>query len=264
MEAKETLTLNDESIVFVELYNFHLKNGDVYFAACNIDIPFDNKIYLAFPIERSQIKSTVDNKIDNTEIKVSNVDDVFTSALFQGYDFRGCMVDIIQIIYPDSLQDSSLFRWVFSGYMDTPVLNEKEKIFKVTLKANLPNLQVGRISMLSCNSEFADQINCFANKDLCAGTVQSGSDQNTIYIQQNRVDNYWRNGHITINYETRKIKSNVGNKIITEYPFSFKPNGSTYTIERHCDKSFKNCKEFGQGQNFAGFPAIPFEQVIKT
>lgn len=253
-------------IFFVELYVLHLKTGDVYFVACDEEITFDGNLYFPQPIERGAVKSTVDAKIDNCELKISNVTDEFTTALFQGYDFRGDIVDVIQIIYPDSLSDPSIFRWVFSGYMDTPILDEKEKLFKVTLKAYMPNMTTGRICMLSCNAEFGDPEDCGISIDKQSGTVKPTSDQNTIVdeVRQEVVD-YWKGGLITIQYETKRIISSYPGVIQTEYPFSFYPVGMSYSIERGCDKTQKTCIErFGNGINFSGYPAIPFELIIRT
>jgi hypothetical protein len=121
----------------------------------------------------------------------------------------------------------------------------------------------GRTLMLSCNNEFADQVSCFANKSLSTGTVQSGSTANSIYIEQEYADGYWRNGLITIGYEIRKIRNSVGKRLDIDIGFRVTPSG-TYEVQRHCTKVYANCGNFGQQTNFTGFLGIPEEYKVKT
>jgi hypothetical protein len=290
-QAKETLKLPVEGtyfenpsfpvdatieslVVFVELYIFHLQQGDLYFAACDTDITFIDvhtdtlAQYKAFPIERGNRKSTVDNKLDNVELKVSNFDDSFTLALFQGYDLRGKIVDIIEIAW-DTLNNAPVpdeYRWVFRGSIDNPELNEKDAVFKVVLKPSLQNIQCGRIAMLSCNADFGDIETCGAFKDLQLANIATSIDENEFYINIDRPDGYWNNGLVTIGYETKRTKSNIGTKITTEYPFSSIPiAGANVTIQRHCTKTFSNCKnQFNNHMDFSGIPSLPSENIIKT
>jgi hypothetical protein len=214
------------------------------------------------PIQIETVKSSVDSKVDNVSLSISNIDDVFTGALFQGYEFRGRLVEVFQISYPESLNEPTEFRPMFCGQLDDPELDEKDKTFKVTLKSNFPNTQPGRTFMLSCNAiDFGDTETCGASKVTLAGIVQPGSNQNNIYIQQTMANDYWQHGMLTIAFETRKIISNTGNYIEVEYPFSFAPTGS-YTIETGCCKSEQNCIKWNNLINRSGFPAIPFEMKI--
>ncbi|WP_371380748.1 DUF2163 domain-containing protein [Sporomusa aerivorans] len=257
MEAKES-----SSIFLVELYIFHLKTGKLYLCAADQDITYNGQKYLAVPFERDTVKASSDSKVDDTTLRVSNVDDSFTAALYSGTDFRGCICDIFQILYPEALTDPTQINPVMRGYLDAPILKQKEATFEVTVKSQVPNLTNSRTFQLSCNSEFADQESCFASKDTQTGTCQSGTTAETIVVQQSRDDSYWINGIITSGYESRMIESSQGSVISLHYPFSFVP--TNYTIERGCDKSFASCKALGQTQNYAGFPSIPYELVIRS
>lgn len=255
-EAKES-----SNVFLVELYVLHLKTGNLYLCAADQDIVYNGSTYLAVPLERDTVKANVESKVGDMSLRVSNVDDAFTAALYSGTDFRGCNVSIFQILYPDALNDPTLVNPVTYGYLDAPILKQKEATFGVTVKAAVPNLSHSRTFQLSCNSEFADGESCFASKDKQSGICQSGTTEGTIAIQQSRIDNYWINGIIKCGYESRMIESSRGNIIRLRYPFSFVPTG--YTIERGCDKSFPACKSLGQTQNYSGFPSIPRELVIR-
>lgn len=251
---------------FIELYTIQLKTGELRIAACDQDITFNGKQYLALPIERGAIKRGVDNKIDTCEIRIGNVDQSMTLALFQGFDFRGCKCYIHRILYPDSLQDASLIVPVFSGILDSPYLNNKE--FKVTILAQVPNQQCpNRKCQLTCNAKFADPEECGVVKVIRTGTANPDlSTKNHIYdtARLGEPENYWKDGIITIGYESRRIKQSKDGYIYLEYPFILQPTGS-YIIEQGCDKTFKTCKErYNNGRNFSGFLAVPFEYIVKS
>lgn len=258
-----------DSTFYVELYVFHLVFGDMYIAALDADVDFyipgttTPVKYLSCPIKREEIKSTVDCKTDGTTISVENIDDRFTAALFSGYEFTHKVVEIIQIKYPESLNDPSAFMTVFKGYLDAPKLDRGKATFEAQVKSFAPDCQPGRTMMLSCNAEFGDPEDCGASKDTQTGTIQSGSNVHAIYIQQTKPDGYWRNGIITIGYESKMIEDSVGNKIVLRYPFYFVPQG-IYTVERGCDKTNSTCKAYVNNSNYSGFPSIPFELQIKS
>lgn len=253
---------DSDSIFLVELYIFYLRTGNLYLCSADQDIIYNGQQYLAVPLERDVVRASSDSKVDDTKLRVTNVDDAFTAALYSGTDFRGCTCDIFQILYPEALTDPTQVKPVMRGYLDAPMLKQKEATFEVAVKAPVPNLSHSRTFQLSCNSEFADGQSCFASKDQQSGACQGGTNEGTIVIQQSRVDNYWSNGIIKCGYESRMIESSSGSVIRLHYPFSFVP--TSYSVERGCDKSLPSCKTLGQSQNFAGFPSIPYELVIRS
>lgn len=249
---------------FIPMIQLYLKHVTVYLALCDIDITFSDQLYTAVPIKIGVTKKTVDNKGDKTEVTISNVDDSFSAAIFGGYDFRDCKIIIFDIPYPAALTDASQYRIRFIGFLDAPELDLGKATFKADVRPMMPNdFTSGRTLMLSCNNEFADQVSCFANKDLSTGIVQSGSTSNHIYIQQTKPDGYWRNGIITIDHQLRVIKDSVGKRIDVEVGFIGTVEGS-YTVERHCTKVYSNCETFEQQTNFTGFLGIPAQYIVKT
>lgn len=255
---------DSDSTFFIPLVRLYLKHATLYFALCDESITFDGQQYIALPVKIGIVKRTVDNKIDNTEVTISNVDDAFTSALLSGYDFRDRKIEIIDIPYPSALSDATQFRYRFIGFIDSPNLNYGEAIFKATVRSVLPSeFTIGRTLMLSCNNEFADERECFADKSLSTGTIQSGSTKTSVYIEQTQVDGYWMNGIFQVGYHYRKIKDSVGNRLDLEIGLMDIPTG-TYTVQRHCNKTYPNCVTFGQQTNFTGFLGIPDQYVVKT
>ena len=121
------------SSFFVELYNVYLKTGTIRICNCDTVINFNGYNYYPVPIERGNIKSTVDAKIDNMDLNISDADNEKVSALLEGFDFRGRRVEIFRIQYPESLTDNNIVIPVFWGYLDAPASNGE---FTCTVKAN--------------------------------------------------------------------------------------------------------------------------------
>ncbi len=250
------------SVFLVELYILYLKTGNLYLCAADQDITFAGQQYLAVPIERDAVKSSSDSKVDDTTLRISNVSDEFTAALYSGTDFRGCDCSIFQVPYPECLTDTTLVNPVIYGYLDAPILKQKEATFEVTVKAQVPNLSHSRTFQLSCNSEFADGESCFGSKATTSGTTQVGTTASTIVLPQSYDSNYWINGIITSSYESRMVESSEGNVVNLRYPFSFVP--TSFEISRGCDGSFYACGIHGQQQNYAGYPSLPRELTIRS
>jgi phage-related protein len=251
------------SVFFLDLYTFHLKNGDLFIVAADQNVTFAGQEYLAVPIKREKYSADVESTVSDVKLTVSDFSHDFIAALFNGYDFRGCKVEIIQIAYPQSLSNATIYKPFLFGYLDEPKLNWKDATFEVTIKAQIPNLENARTLKLSCNAEYADQESCFASLDETTGTCQDGTTVYTIVLEQSYDDNYWANGIVTCNWENRLIESSIGNTVTVRYPFSTVPSGD-YTVERGCDKSWTGCGLKGQQTNFSGFIGIPRELVIRS
>jgi len=260
---------------FIELYRINLKSGMLRFAACDQDITFAGEKYLAVPIERTDYTQTVDPKVDNLELRIGNVDQGITQAVFGGLDFRGRECELIRIMYPDSVvQDgdtpedievkNGLYLPVFCGVLDSPYMNNTE--FKVSVLAKAPTQDApNRKCQLSCNAVFADPDECGVSKIVRSGTVGEGSTQSHI-VDSGRTEEsgFWQDGIVTLGFESRRVNRYENGIVYLEYPFVGVVSGS-YLIEQGCDKTFKTCKErFNNGRNFSGFPSIPFEIVIKS
>ena len=246
----------------LECYIFYLETGAIFLTSADQDIVFDNVQYLAVPIQREKYTSNSDSKIDDCQLHIDNCSDAFTAALYSGTDFRGCLCYIFQIAYPDALTDKTLVKAIAYGYLDAPILNQKEGTFDVTLKAQVPNLKNYRTFQLSCNAEYADQDSCMASLSTISGVAQAGTTASTIVLANSYQENYWYAGIITSGYESRMVESSSGNTVTLHYPFTVVP--TNYTIEQGCDKSPSCCSMRGQLTNYSGFRAIPYELVIRS
>lgn len=274
-EIKDTLMYDDQAIVLVDLYVLHVNGNKYYFSACDTDIQFYDPdtgygvTYIAQPIQRGRVRASVDSKLDNVELKISNVNDLFTSAIFNGTDFRGQRCEIIQIAYPASLGRRDEFRYIFVGDIDAPTLDEGEKVFTCQVISKLPNTEGGRYLMLQCNAEFGNHKECGAIKGKENGTISLQDNKSTFYLSDRKENtDFWTDGLLFINGEVRRIskyeldsKKKYG-KVVLEYPLWDYPSGD-YRIEQGCDKSHKTCiNRFDNGENYGGFPSVPFELQI--
>ena len=76
--------------------------------------------------------------------------------------------------------------------------------------------------------------------------------------------NYYKNGLITIGYETKMIKSNdADGTIYTFYPFQGQLQ-ATASLQRNCDKTPEMCERYGNRKNYGGFLSIPKEFRVNT
>lgn len=248
---------------FIELYNIYLKTGTIHICNCDTVITFNNRDYQPVPIERGSIKSTVDAKIDNMDLKIADADNSKISALMSGFDFRGRVVEIIRIQYPDSLEDNSIFVPVFYGYLDTPSYSNGE--FSCIVKANFPKVKVPAwTTQYYCNNTFGDS-GCKmdkAERNLKIDPLTSTPTE-LVIVDELLTADFYKNGLVTNGYETKMIKSNTENKIITFYPF-LSDLKSEIRVVRNCDKTPEMCEHYKNRKNYGGFLAIPKEFRLGT
>lgn len=249
---------------FIELYKIDLRTGPLYLAATDVDITFWGQTFIAIPFQRETITRSMDNVIDSCDITLGDADYDKLAYICNGFDFRGCNVTIVKIMYPDSLRDNSLCSVVFTGYIDNP--SYSGGTFSCTLKTRLPNIEApNRSCQLCCNSEFGDE-ECTVSLDSTTVHLASGSTKDNIVLPATYEENYWKDGVITIKGESRLILSSKDNKVTIAYSFlqeDIKPNMEA-TLIRGCDKTKETCKNrFNNLRHFSGFPAIPYESVYK-
>lgn len=254
---------DSDSSFFIELYNIYLKTGTVRICNCDAVITFNDLQYYPVPIQRGNIKSTVDSKIDNMDLKIADADNEKIAALMEGFDFRGKKVEILRIQYPESLEDNSIVMPVFCGYLDAPSYSNGE--FTCSIKANFPNNNTPtRVTQYICNNTFGDE-NCKLSKDTRTVNVDIPmSNPTTIVTDFVNNSDYYKNGLITIGYETKMIKSNDEfGYVYTYYPFQGELQG-TATLRRNCDKTPEMCAKYGNRKNYGGFLSIPKEFRVGT
>lgn len=249
---------------FIELYKIDLRTGPLYLAATDTDITFAGQTFIAIPFERETITRSVDNVIDNCEVRLGDGNYDKLAYICNGFDFRGCNVTIIRILYPDSLTDDTLCGFVFYGYIDSPTYSEG--VFSCTLKTIMPNIEVpNRSCQLCCNSEFGDD-ECTMSLATTTLTLGEGTTKDNIVLPNSYNNDYWKDGVISIKGESRLIIGSSGNKVNIMYSFlqDDVTEGVQATLIRGCDKTKETCKNrFNNLIHFSGFPAIPFESVYK-
>jgi len=269
-----TLTTMKESSdpFFVELYVLSLVSGELYFTSADVDIqyfiPGTSTVvtYIAQPLERGEIKASVDSRVDSCSITISDVTNEFLSALFESFDFRGSNVDIYEIAYPGSLGNSNAYTQMFAGYIDAPSLDCSKATFSATLKARSPNLETYRTVSATCNAWFGDADECGVTQATKTTTVGTGSTQVTLYSTAiTETANYWKSGVCTIGFESKKIIASTVGSVTVEYPFYSVPSvGLNFNISSGCDKTATDCKKWNNLTSFSGFPAVVFEYSVKT
>lgn len=248
---------------FIELYNIYLKTGIIRICNCDVVLPFMGYNYYPVPIERGNIKSSVDDKIDNVDLKVSDVDNSKIAALMEGFDFRGRTIEIIRIQYPDSIEDNSIALPIFKGILDSPSYANGE--FTCSVKNSFPENKVPfRTTQYFCNNTFGDTMCKMDKKTRVLGVSIANSTPSEIVVTGTTLtaDEY-AEGLLTIGYETKQIKSNTQNKIVLYYPIMGDMKDSC-TISRNCNKTPEMCDKYNNRKNYGGFIAIPKEFRITT
>lgn len=247
---------------FIELYVLKLRTGISYIAAADEDIIFNDNTYVAIPFERGEITKSVDQVTNQCDIKIGDVDDTKLSYLMNGFDFRGCEVAIVRIKYPDSLSDPNICLPVFYGYIDSPAY--EEGTFGCVIKNYLPNTQAPQREYRgSCNSKFGDELCCMS----LAGETKkvAGYEGNVIHLDGSWPEDYWKDGVITCNGESRIITKSSGADVTVNYRFlQWSLESQDASLIRGCDKNQLTCKKrYNNLIHFSGFPAIPFESTYR-
>lgn len=250
---------------FVELYTLTLTTGIVRLCNCDKVVSFAGHDYQPVPVQRGSIKSTVDSKIDNVELKIADTDLSKVAALVGGFDFRGCYCEIDRILYPDSLTDASAYMIVFYGYLDNPTYSNGE--FTVQVKAAMPyTTKPSRTTQYYCNSIFGDS-ECKASKASRTISINTETSTSAKIIVLNDLSSlevgYYNNGLLTMGYETKMISrdyyDNNGQRIFQlAYPF-MGDMAKTATVQRNCDKTIETCRKYGNQKNYGGFLSVPKE-----
>lgn len=251
-EAKET-----NAPFFIEVYILRLKTGVSYIAATDEDIEFGGIRWIAVPFSRDDITKSTDNLMDETSIRMGDVDSHRLAYVMSGFDFRGCCIEIYKVQYPDIINDDSLMLPVFRGYLDAPTYSNG--VFSCRVKSLFPTVQVPqRQYQLQCNSIFGDE-NCGLQNNTILAHVVSVKG-NTLTLDNSFPDNYWRSGMAIVNGESRNILSSNGKSITTGINFLQKNiKGQIIELQRGCDKTKESCEALKNLSHFSGFPAVPFE-----
>jgi hypothetical protein len=253
---------------FIELYRVELPDHTLLLASSDEDITFNGETYLGYPIKRGDITRTVDSRVDNCDIEVSNTNDYFTLTLLNGKNFLGCRCYIYRIQYPDSLSDINNVTMVFYGQIDSPELTE-DKTFKCSIVSDIPNMDNCRTFGYACSNQFGDE-NCRFTPRTASGAcrrdawVVNGVTRPAIYSEALGYT-YWKDGIITIAGLSRRVVGQQHNMVIIEYEFPEELDMSGgMKIVQNCDKTVASCKAYGNLKRYGGFLYVPFEYQVKT
>ena len=246
---------------FIELYVIELRTGVLRLAACDENVIYNGMEYIAVPFQRGDVKRSKDNITDSVEITLGDCSYELLSFVMNGFDFRGCNATVFKIMYPDSLKDPSVAKWVFSGFIDEPSFTGGS--FSCQIVARMPEINCpNRNFRLACNSEFGDA-ECGMSLSTETLSVKSVNGC-TIKLSQSYPSNYWKDGVITITGESRTITSSNNDSVTVNVGFAqLNLNGSSATLRRGCDKTVARCKQYNNMQHYGGFPAIPFESTYR-
>lgn len=257
------LAKEQNSSFFIELYNIHLKTGTIRICNCDVVINFAGYEFYPVPIERGNIKTSVDAKIDNVDLKIADADNSKIAALMQGFDFRGRVVEIYRIQYPESLEDENIVIPVFYGRLDAPSYSNGE--FTCTVTSAFPKNKVpNRLTQYFCNNTFGDEL-CKMNKgELKINIDVANSTPTYIALTSNALaDGKYDNGLLTMGYETKLIKKSTPNSLVLAYPL-LSDIANTATITLNCNKTPEMCAKYNNRKNYGGFLAIPKEFRVIT
>ena len=257
-EAKER-----DSSFFIELYNIYLRTGVIRICNCDEIITFNHYQYYPVPVERGSIKTSVDSKIDNMDLKISDADKSKVGALINGFDFRGRIVEIFRINYPESLEDSSIWMPVFRGKIDAPSYTNGE--FSCTLESAFPQSKVPmRTTQYFCNHTFGDSLCTMNKRDIqCEVIGVLSSNEIKIRILSNGMTiskNQYEYGVAVVGFEAKMIESNTEDSIKVKYPFVYDVHiGDKVMLSLNCNKTPELCAKYNNRQHYGGFLAIPKE-----
>ena len=245
---------------FIELYILNLRTGISRLAACDEDIVFAGEKYMAVPFQRGDIGRNLDTINDSIEISLADCSYEMLRFVMNGFDFRGCTATILRIQYPESLKNPNVVQLVFSGFIDEPSFSNG--VLSAKLNARLPEINCpNRNYRLACNSEFGDsECGMSLGKETVAIT---GRTRNIISLGVSHEKDYWKDGVITVEGESRVVSSSSGNTVTVNVGFAHEVMGKSAELIRGCNKTVARCKSYGNMNHYSGFPAIPFESVYR-
>lgn len=268
----------------IELYDLFLDTTTLHFVNYDKNVTFfgvDNitpTSYIALPITRQTIERSVENPINSAVIAIPNVN-LAMSAYLSAHEFRGRRI-VIRKIFADELSSSGDVAVMFDGIMDTPAASEETVQVNVTDKIGTLTRQAPRRwYQLLCNNKFMDDQCSYARSSgemyrttnyICF----SGSTASSLSLGSSPSgDDFWKDGEI---YMTSGSNSNLKRKVVNssgdaqsitlDIALPYVPmSGDTFTVRRGCDKVQATClARFNNELNFAGFPWIPEEMVIRV
>lgn len=265
----------------IEFYDVFISASQtLYFVRDNQDQNFFTlagtpQLYTAIGLSRESINTSVDSTIDQTSIKLDNINKNFAAYIESNtIELRNKRL-VIRKAFRNQLAAASNAVIIFDGLMDEPIIAEKFFETKVKSKINTLTRECPRrLYQLLCPWKFAGT-ECTIDKNLPAnkqtGTAGAGSTTTIIYdAARTEATNYWKDGTVewtsgVNNGIKRKVTANQTGQFTLDYSLPNTPGvGDTYTIYRGCGKTLDaDCgTKFNNKANFGGFHTLP-EQLVR-
>jgi len=272
-----TLLASQGPFFFVDLWTFHLLNGQVLrYNSSDRDISFDGTTWLgtALRIERGKIKLNVGVQVDSLEVDCyPGPDDVVGSNPFVqlcvngGLD--GCYVQLDRGVGPDPDEDlTGLVPLRFYGRVAELVAGRSKVTLTVKSDLDLLNIQMPRtLFQAPCSHSLYDG-GCTLSRAAFTdtGAVAGAATLSAFATTLTAANRYYENGVIAFTSgvnagltRTVKIYSNASGIVRVVMPLPKIPGvGDTFSIYPGCDKRLETCTaKFSNQQNFRGYPFVP-------
>ncbi len=243
----------------IELYRFYAGNKEWRYTNSQEDVIFNNKVYKAIPISRSEFQHTVKK---NT-IKIRMPYDIEPAILFKGFQIAHSLwLDIVR--FPEGL-------YIFVGKAVGCKIKLEKAIAELTV-ASLQTVFSGqiprRVFSRTCTWNLYDE-NCGVNKNDYRISIKSnevsvtGTSLSHPAIAS-KPDQWFTGGYVECGYETSFILQHTGSTVKLMYPLQTISENQYIHLYAGCNKTKDTCRnKFNNEINFGGFPFIPSENAAK-
>lgn len=284
-----TTQITEEVQKPINLYIVFLDEATIYLTGYPSDVNFFSwdstldemsstpQVYTALAISHEDIRTNADSKIDQTTVRLDNVNRLMGSYI-ASTEFRGRRMIVLRV-YQDYLTSYLDYVVLFDGLMDSPVISETQ--MQVTLKSRIGSLSLyvpRRLYDVACNWKYgSDECDYDRIGTGISGTIIASGTTTIIYPSGAvlgsgvyQADNYWKYGDIEMivggatTGEKRRVVASSGLKIFLDYALSSGVVANqTFTIHRGCDKTHTWCSGLSNLINFGGFENVPQSMVIR-
>lgn len=245
----------------IDLYEVFLDETTLYLTNHDQDVVFAGETWISMGLSRTPVHTNVETKVDECTVSLDNVTREL-SALIAQTEFSGRRLRLRKA-FLELLDEEDHAVVMFDGLMDSPVINQSS--FQVQVRSRMDVLTVRtpkRTYRRLCNWKFGS-LECGIDLETVtvAGTIDSISPDGKTITDGDReeAENWFVDGVMTVDGESRLVTASLESAITLEYPFNHAEVGMPYTLRRGCNKSFdESCVgRFNNGDNFGGFISVP-------
>lgn len=243
------------------LFELYLDGGTIYYTDHSSNYSFGGHTYESRAITHSDIKTYMENRVDNATIEIDNVDKAL-SAYFASEDFQGRKVKIKKIFLGLTASDDYILQ--FEGHMDAPKVNESRISIKCVNKFDRSDSESPwRLFGLRCNWDFCGTQCGFNSGTKQTGTADSGTTTTAVDAAlPSHATDYWKGAKFLILAGTNRGRwryidayDDTLKKFTFLSAFPAAVDATTeYVIE--CDKARGTCETLGNVSQFDGFDEV--------